>query len=105
VELAGDVLTIDLDLSLQTPAAVPVPSMPQGWRATDISLDGEAVGFLYRDRTQIAWLSVPAGVHRVTLRGALPAGNSATVPFPLSPRRIEVEATGWDVSGVGNGRL
>lgn len=105
VAVVDDVLTVELDLALQAPSAVPVPGAPGGWRPFEIAVDGDPVGSLYRDRGQTAWLSAPAGVHRVTLRGPVPPGNGVTLPFPLRPRRIAVDAPDWNVAGVADGRL
>jgi hypothetical protein len=105
VEVAGDDLTIELELAVQAPVAVPVPSVLRGWRPTSITVDGAGAGFLFRDPARTAWLSLAAGVHRVVLRGPLPAGDSVSLPFPLPPRRIAVTASGWDVTGLSGGRL
>jgi hypothetical protein len=105
VDLASNVLTVELELALQAPVAVPVPSVTRGWHPASITVDGAAAGFLFRDNAGTAWLSVAAGVHRVVLRGPLPAGDSVSLPFPLPPRRIAVTAPGWDVTGLSGGRL
>lgn len=105
VELDGGTLTIEVTFALAAPVAVPVPSVTRAWRPAEIRVDGTAVNALFRDAAQTAWLALPAGVHAVVLRGPAPPGNSVTLPFPLQPRRIEVTAPGWNVAGVGNGRL
>jgi hypothetical protein len=105
IDVVSNVLTVELELALQAPVAVPVPSVPNGWRPASITVDGAAAGFLFRDAARTAWLSVAAGVHRVVLRGPLPAGDSVSLPFPLPPRRIAVTAPGWDVTGLSGGRL
>ena len=51
------------------------------------------------------WLRLAAGVHEVEAQGLIPATDSLTLPFPLTPRRIAVDADGWDVAGVTDGRL
>lgn len=105
VELTAADLTIDLDFAAQDAVAVPVPANPRIWRPQTITIDGEAAGFLHRGPDERSWLRIEPGVHRVTLRGPLPAADSVSLPFPLPPRRITVTAPGWDVAGVNDGRL
>jgi len=103
--VAGDVLTIDLQFANQADVAVPLPGTARGWRADTITIDGIATGELYGDNAQRYWLPLSEGVHSVQLSGLLPAANSVTVPFPLSPRAVTVTAPGWDVAGLTDGRL
>lgn len=105
VTIDGTALSIDLEFAAQDGVAVPVPTVPSTWRPDSIRVDGAEVGFLYRDGEERSWLRIEPGVHRVALAGALPPGNSLTLPFPLPPRRIGVDAAGWDVAGVVAGRL
>ncbi len=104
-EVSGEVLTIELQFANQADVAVPLPGTAQGWRADAVTVDGSATAALYADNAQRYWLPLTEGVHSVQLSGLLPAANSVTVPFPLSPRAITVTAPGWDVSGVTDGRL
>ncbi len=105
VDLRADQLTVELSLALEAPAAIPVPSAQTQWRPASITIDGAASGFLFRDATEVGWLSLSSGVHRVTLRGPLPPGDAVSLAFPLRPRRVGVTAPGWDVAGVADGRL
>jgi hypothetical protein len=105
VEIAGGALTVTLETALQAAAAVPIPSAPRGWRPTTVTVDGAAAGFLFRDVAEVAWLRIDVGVHRIALRGPLPAADALSLPFPLPPRRIGVTAPGWDAAGVVDGRL
>jgi hypothetical protein len=105
VQIASGALTITLEAALQAGAAVPIPSAPRGWRPTTVTIDGTAAGFLFRDAAEVAWLRVDEGVHRIALRGPLPAADNLSLPFPLPPRRIAVTAPGWDAAGVVDARL
>lgn len=104
-EISGNVLTVELQFANQADVAVPLPGTAQGWRADTVTVNGAATGELYADNAQRYWLALTEGVHSVRLSGLLPAANSVTVPFPLSPRAIAVTAPGWDVAGVADGRL
>jgi hypothetical protein len=105
VNLAGNTLAVALEVAVQAEAAVPIPSVPQGWRPAAVTIDGAAAGFVFRDAGEVLWLRVGAGVHRIELRGPLPETDNLSLPFPLPPRRIAATAPGWDVAGVVDGRL
>jgi len=105
VELADESLRVQLEFAVQAPVAVPVPGDGQTWQPQSISVDGAAAGMLYRGQDGRAWLTLDAGVHDVEAQGMIAATDSVTLPFPLRPHRIAVDADGWDVAGVTDGRL
>jgi hypothetical protein len=105
VELRANQLSVDVTYALAAPAAVPVPGATRVWRPSAVAVDGAPSGFLYRDSSEVAWLPLPEGVHRVVLRGPLAAVDSVSLGFPMRPRRAAVTAPGWDVAGVSDGRL
>ncbi len=98
-------LTIELEIANQAAVAVPLPGAPRGWRADAVSVDGTAAAQVLADGGDRYWLPLGAGVHTVRLSGLLPAVNSVTIPFPLPPRGITVDAPGWDLAGITDGRL
>jgi hypothetical protein len=98
-------LAVDLELALQDAVAVPVPGDTRGWRPDRVMVDGAEQRRLYRDGSGQTWLRLDAGVRDVRLEGPIPETDSLTLPFPLNPRRIAVDAPGWDVAGVSEGRL
>ncbi|HVS23183.1 MAG TPA: hypothetical protein VMU03_05615, partial [Gammaproteobacteria bacterium] len=105
VELRANQLSVDVTYALAAPVAVPLPGVARVWRPASVTVDGAPSGFLFRDSKEVAWLSLPEGVHRVALRGPLPAVDSLSLAFTLQPRRAAVTAPGWDVAGVSDGRL
>jgi hypothetical protein len=105
VSLSGGTLRVRLDVALQAETAVPIPSVPRGWRPAVVTIDGGAAGFVFRDGAEVAWLRVAEGTHRIDIEGPLPAVDNLSLPFPLPPRRIAVSAAGWDAAGVVDGRL
>jgi hypothetical protein len=105
VDVRANELAVDLTYALAAPAAVPLPGVPKVWRPAEIAADGTSSRFVLRDAAEVVWLSLPAGVHRVTVRGPLPALDGLGLAFPLKPRHIDVAAPGWDAAGIIDGRL
>ena len=105
VQLDGESLRLQLEYAVQATVAVPIPGDGQTWQPQSISIDGAAAGMLYRSQDGQAWLRLDAGVHEVEAQGLIPVTDSLTLPFPLTPHRIAVEADGWDVAGITDNRL
>ncbi len=102
---APQLLEIELDVSALTAVAVPVPSAAGRWEPETISVDGQTNGALLRDSAQQLWVPLRAGVHVVRLGGRIVAAESVQLVFPQPPRSVQVQAEGWEISGVGDERL
>jgi hypothetical protein len=102
---APQLLEIELDVSALTAAAVPVPSAAGRWEPETISVDGQANGALLRDSGQQLWVPLRAGVHVVRLGGRIVAAESVQLVFARPPRSVQVQAEGWEISGVSDERL
>jgi len=93
----------ELSLSLQIYArqslAVPLPADYEQWFPQQVWVDGEPAPGLYRSGNSL-WLHLAEGEHRVELRGMAPLFNKFTLPLPLTPKRVSLEMTGWQASGV-----
>ena len=96
-------LTIVLEMHAAATVAVPLPE-GEAWSPARVSVDGAPRSWLLR-RSGGLHLQLDAGVHRVELRGPLPAGSALDLGFPLVPHAIDVIAPGWQVGGVQNGRM
>jgi hypothetical protein len=105
VELEDGSVRLDLELAVQDDVAVPMPGIAGGWSPETISIDGVPTNLLYRSRDGRPWLRLYSGVHAVSLIGAIPNADSFTLPFSLAPRRVEVDAPGWDIAGVNDEKL
>ncbi len=97
-------LSIELDVHASVEAALPVPGLDGDWQPEALTLDGRAIDAVARERNRLTVI-VPPGQHTLRLSGSLPAANTVTVPFPESPRSIDVRANGWSVAGVTERRL
>ncbi len=68
-------------------------------------IDGASADALTRDAQGTLLLALPEGVHVVTLRGAVPETEALRLVFRERPAYIQVNAPGWQVAGVDEGRL
>ena len=84
--------------------ALPVPDASEGWMPREIIVDDFGQPFLLRN-AGVAYLKLTAGTHDVRMSGPLAPADAVEIVFPLEPRRVIVDAEGWDVIGVSNGRL
>ena len=105
MEADESVLTIRLWMHALGNIALPLPGDLKAWQPTTVEVEGVATSALYRDQAGVLWLSLEPGTHQVMLRGPLPQVDSLSVAFPQPPRFVQVDAEGWDYSGVNENRL
>ena len=103
LEVTGDRVRIDLEISALALVALPIPAA-EHWRIEALSVDGASSLALTREPDAALWLPLASGAHRVHLEGRLLA-DSVPLAFPLAPRAVGVRAQGWDVAGLDAGRL
>jgi hypothetical protein len=103
--VANDRMQIDLDINTLANVAVPVPHASDRWQLDEVSVDGAAGVTVLREGDGSHWLPLRAGSHRVRLGGRLAQVANVQVSFPSPPRAVSVEALGWDVTGLNEGRL
>jgi len=105
VNVEGDRLEIVLRVSALAPLAVAMPHASDRWQLDDVSVDARASLAMGREGDSSLWVPLAAGAHTVRLAGRLAPAESIQVAFPQAPRVISVNARGWTVSGVNEGRL
>jgi hypothetical protein len=105
VRANGDRLEIDLAVSALTDVAVALPQAGDRWQLERVEVDGRAAPFVMRESDTSAWLPLTRGAHTVRVAGRLANAETIQLGFPQPPRAISVTATGWDASGITNGRL
>ncbi|MEJ2423197.1 MAG: hypothetical protein P8101_01890 [Candidatus Thiodiazotropha sp.] len=86
------------------PVAIPLPVDVTRSTPLSVTLNDKAPAKLMRQDEQL-WLQVPKGIVQVRIAIGLPPGSEATIPLPLKPHRVEVEADGWSVEGVGKDQV
>ncbi|MEL6868303.1 MAG: hypothetical protein AAFO81_00755 [Pseudomonadota bacterium] len=97
-------MTLQVDAYADTAAAL--PGSLEGWRPTDIRINGQRTGRAFRDREDQLYVLVRPGINTIVVTGPLPADTSFTVPFPLPPRAISVDnSERWFIAGIDQQRL
>jgi len=91
-------LRLRLEVHAAADTAVPLPGSDE-WPPERVLLDGAPARALFRYEGSL-WIAVAPGRHQVLLEGALPPRAGVQIQLPLRPRRVEVSASGWTVSGV-----
>ena len=99
----GDVAIV-LQLRVLDDVAIPLPGSQRGWHADAVRIDGSP-GRVFRAPDNNLWVEAGPGERRIELRGAIPDGDTLQIPFAASPGRIAVDADGWLVTGIRDGRL
>ncbi len=99
IAISPENLQIQLNVTVQTDASIPLPGNAQHWLPQVISVNGQPVDGLFRTNNQL-WLLVKPGEHTITLKGNIPKQNSLQLSLPLKPHRVHSSAQGWTVEGI-----
>ncbi len=105
VSLEPGALDAQLEVTALANVAVALPSAANRFEPESVTIDGAAVAGVYRDSSQQYWIALKPGVHQVRIAGRLPPAESIQLVFPQVPHAISVDGSGWDVSGINQGRL
>ena len=97
--LADRQLTMEAVIHTAALTAVPLPGRLPAWSPVAVELEGQPAPALAR-RDGYLWIALPPGVHRVTVRGAVPSATEWQWTFELKPHLVEIAAPGWTVTGV-----
>jgi hypothetical protein len=96
-------LVLDLTMDAAVAVAAPIPGGAASWLPTLIRVDGEIAEGLRQDPAGQLSIALPAGRHRVELRGPLDLRDQIEIPLPMPPRRIQAEVDGWSIEGLDDG--
>ena len=89
-----------LEVDAAADGTVALPGGAPDWSPDVVLVDDRPAEGLARTADGRLWLAVTAGRHQVLLDGALPARDTVRLPLPSRPRRVEVSAAGWTVTGL-----
>lgn len=104
VAIADARLRLTLDVHAGHRVAMPVPFDAEALGGARVSLDdGAALPVYWRDDASL-WLPVEPGVQRIVLDAAL-LGDTFSLRFALRPALVDLDAPGWQATGLASGRL
>ena len=105
VRIDGSTLELRLEAHAGATTVLRLPQAPQRWIIDSVLVDGSPARALSLDASGTLLTPLDRGVHSISMSGRLVAADSLRLAFPARPARIEVSASGWEVSGVERGRL
>jgi len=99
LRIVEDRVSMDVEIHSALRAAVPLPGRLPAWSPVSVSVDGDP-GALLRRHDGYLWVVLEEGVHRVQVEGLLPGATEWAWTFLLKPKRVSIDAPGWNVTGV-----
>lgn len=99
VQVSGTTVRLNLDVDAAIDTSLPLPGGKKSWLPNQARLDGKTA-YVDRDGDGMLSFLVPAGRHRLELVGELLQSDTLQLPLPRKPRRVDVEAPGWDIAGI-----
>lgn len=104
VNASADAISVALDAQTLDAVALPLPAADASMMLTSIKVDGAATDGVVRGSDGDLWIAVDRGVHRVELNYTAYA-DKVSLKFPMPPGRVQFTGSGWDSSGINDGRL
>lgn len=96
---------LQIQLSYHTAVAVMVPiPTSSDWQITEVQLDGKTLLARIQDNNK-TWVSVPAGIHQLSITGVLANRTHVSINFPINPAYIATDIKNWQVAGIERGHL
>jgi hypothetical protein len=99
LKISGNRLVMEAQIHAATLTAVPLPGRLPAWSPVSVLVDGKPGAALRREDNSL-WVALTAGVHSVRVEGLLGEATEWEWTFLLAPRRVQIEAPGWNISGV-----
>lgn len=99
LQITNQNLVLQARIEAAARCAVPVPARMNQWAPARVWLDGQPTAALRREDGSL-WIVAEPGVHEVRVEGRMAPVDEWVWSFQLRPRRVEVVADGWQVSGI-----
>lgn len=99
ISIKDRTLITDAEIHTAVPVAVPLPGRLPSWSPVSVLINGKSEAVVCR-KDGYLWVSLPAGVNKVQVKGVLPNVTEWELSFLLKPRKVVVEAADWTVNGV-----
>jgi hypothetical protein len=104
IRVTGERIETELQASALASVAIALPTAGDRWHIDSITVDGKSSLAVTREADAGLWMPLEYGVHTVRIEGRL-SGESVHLAFPMTPRRITIDAPGWATVGINAGRL
>jgi hypothetical protein len=92
-------LVIDAEIHTAAAVSVPVPGRLPSWSPIAATVDDKPAAALRRE-DGFLWIALSKGIHRVRVEGELTNISEWEFTFELKPRRVQVDAPGWTITGL-----
>jgi hypothetical protein len=92
-------ITLKAEIHVAVRTAVPLPGKLPVWSPVRVTVD-ELPQATMRREDGFLWVVLEAGVHQIRVEGDLGGAAEWEWAFHLKPRRVEIDAPEWLVSGV-----
>ncbi|MDF1815876.1 MAG: hypothetical protein P1V20_26995 [Verrucomicrobiales bacterium] len=87
------------EIHVAVQSAVPLPGKLPSWSPVSVTVDGTPAVALARNQGFL-WIALEAGTHTVEVEGLLPGATEWSWSFLLQPRKVTIDAPGWNVAGI-----
>jgi hypothetical protein len=104
IHITGERIEAELQASALASVAVALPTAGERWRIDSITVDGKPSLAVSREADTGLWIPLEPGAHTVRMEAHL-SGDGVHLAFPMTPRRISVDAPGWTTVGINAGGL
>jgi hypothetical protein len=92
-------LVLEAEIHAAASVSVPIPGKLPAWSPASVVVDEQPAAALRRDDGSL-WIALSEGIHRVRVEGELTNISEWEFTFDLKPRRVEVDAPDWTVTGL-----
>lgn len=100
-----DRLTLQFQVHATTRTAIPLPGARKDWMPDRVVIENSERSWLLRKDNRL-WAPLPrAGRYTLRLSGPMPDANTFNLAFPERPKHVFLEADGWKVSGIQDGKM
>jgi len=101
--VTGEQLKLELVFQSGAPVAALIPTSGD-WNIESLSINGKTLKHVWRNRFG-SWINLSKGQNQVIINAKLKNKSDLKIRFPERPKTFQSSLSGWDISGVSNGRL
>lgn len=92
-------IRLEAEIHAAALSAIPLPGKLPEWSPVSVTVDGKPARAVTRNSGYL-WVVLEPGTHQVVVEGLLPKSTEWAWSFLLQPRRVTIDAPGWNVTGL-----